>query len=79
MPKINLTKGVATKIKNGKKVNVDAIDVPEYDDCCKLDCCTGGLFTKDIATGEKVVIWVENGSVLTDTIANFEAAVKGYE
>lgn len=78
--KIQVAQGVLTKTdKAGRKVNVEHIDVPEYNDCCKLDCCTGGVFTKDIATGDSVVIYVENGVLKQDTVANFETAVKSYQ
>ena len=31
----------------------------------RLDCCTGGLYLKDIATKQLNVIWIENGAVVT--------------
>lgn len=80
MPKVQFAQGVASKIaKGGQKQNVEFVDIPEYSDCCKLDCCTGGIFTKDIQTKETVVIYVENGTLKSADVATFEAAVLSHQ
>lgn len=79
MPKVQFAQGVASKITAKGKENVELVDIPEYNDCCKLDCCTGGIFTKDIQTGDTVVIYVEDGVLKTDDVATFEAAVESHQ
>ena len=47
--KVKLTKGVAWTMENGKRKNVESIDVPTQSDCCKLDCCDNVIRFRDAA------------------------------
>lgn len=72
--KVHFPKGYAYTIENGYRVSVSAIEASPVNTCCKLDCCTKGLYIEDIATGNVMVGWFENGAWVTGTVAQFDAA-----
>ncbi len=77
--KVHLTPGTAFKIVNGERISVNEIEAQSPSPCeCRLDCCTGGLYIKDIATKQLNVIWIENGVVTTGTIDEFNTARSSY-
>lgn len=73
---VKLEKGVAYVVRGGKRIPVESLH--GTDDCCKLDCCTGGLYLKDIDTGDTYVIWFEGGTLQNGTVAAFNAARANY-
>ena len=72
MTKVNFPKGGAYKIKGGKRVTVDAIDVPEYSDCCKLDCCENVIRLKDKCDGVDMVAYIFQRVMVVTTAAQYE-------
>ncbi len=76
---VHLAKGYAYTIEDGERKSVDAIHASKANDCCKLDCCTKGLYIQDIATGNVHVGWFENGVWTTGTVAQFDAARALYQ
>lgn len=77
--KVFLTQGTAYKIVNGERVSVSEIEAQSPSPCeCRLDCYTGGLYLKDIATKQLNVLWIENGAVVTGTVEDFNTARSAY-
>jgi len=70
-PQIQLVKGVAYKIVNGKKIDVTHIDAPACD--CGINTCDCSINMIDLVTGTKYVVYVAEGvlTVVTETV--FEA------
>lgn len=67
MSKILLPSGVAHKIENGKRKSVQEIDVPEYSDCCKVDCCENAIFIVDKQTGAQMAMYLLGGTLTITT------------
>lgn len=70
-PKVQLVKGVAYKIVNGKKVDVLSIDAPSCD--CGFDTCDCAIRMVDLVTGDDYVLYIANGAITTVTKAEFDA------
>lgn len=77
--KLHLTKGTAYTIEKGERVSITEIEAQGSSPCeCRLDCCLGGMYIKDIATGTTMVGWIENGVWNIGTIAQFNTARANY-
>ena len=75
---VQFEKGVAWTFEGGKRVPVKEIQAAYPDECCKLDCCKGGLYLRDIDTGDTYVVWFEGGVLTSGTAAEFETALANY-
>ena len=75
---VKFEKGVAYTVEGGKRVPVHEMQASYPDECCKLDCCKGGLYLRDIDTGDTYVVWFEGGVLQNGTAAEFEAALANY-
>lgn len=72
MGKIHVVKGILYRILNGgKKESVTLLDVPEYNDCCKYDCCENAQFWTDKDTGVRMVTYIFTGAVVVETYAAY--------
>lgn len=68
-PKINLLKGSATRLKNGKPVPVTELD--DVNCNCRFDACDCGLYMTDLQTGTKYFIAIINGKLTISTDASY--------
>lgn len=65
--KIHLEKGVAYRIKDGKRIGVS--EIPDFSPCdCELDCCLQAIKLKDHANGVVKYIYILNDTIAVGTL-----------
>lgn len=68
-PKIEILKGTARKIVNGKPVPVTEIDDTACN--CRFDLCDCGLYMTDLQTGTKYFLAIINGKLTISTDSSY--------